>query len=151
MWYNCLVMKKFVLTIVFAAFAASCLAAQLAPSSVDMEQAKKEEILFQLQLYSEVTEHLDTIFQKFSEGYVSSDESLSRTSLLRHEYNKLADPYPEEVEKLHELINVLLSRVENYFIYFKRTQRENPELNLKIAITKIELAGEVERLRFLTV
>lgn len=121
----------------------------ISQSDTDWVQAEKDEILFQLKLYTEVTEHLDSIFRNFSDGYLSSDESLKKISLLRHEYNKLVDPHPDETSILKDLVNKLLSRIEYYFIYFKRVFRENPEINLKVAQTRFELAKEAERLRFL--
>lgn len=107
------------------------------------------DILYQLDVYVQVSEYLDDVFREFSDGYVEADAALKRVNLLKHEYNKLVDPVPEEAEKLNQLVNKLLSRVENYFIYYKRANREDPEINIKMAQAKFELAQEAEKLQYM--
>lgn len=115
----------------------------------DIHEPDVEAIRYQLHITKDVNEYLDDLFQKFSEGYVSPDEALEKVGLLRHEYNKLVEPVPQEGKQLHVLLNRLLSRIEYYFIHYKRTDRENPEINLQIAKARFEFTQEEQRLRYL--
>lgn len=113
----------------------------------DQSDSNVEDIQYQLYTYDQLTSYLDDLFKEFSEGYMQPEIALKKVNVLKHEYNKLVEPVPEEAEKFHDLVNVLLSRIENYFIYWKRANRENPEINIKIAKTKFELANEEAKLR----
>lgn len=107
-----------------------------------------EGIQHQLKIYDEVTEYLDEVFQEFSDGYMDADTALKKINLLKHEYNKIVQPVPKEAENLHQLVKSLLSQVENYFIYYKKVNRENLDINIKVARAKFEASREAERLRF---
>lgn len=113
-----------------------------------MEEDNTNQIRYQIRLYSDATEYLDDIFREFNGGYINPDEALKRVNLMKHEYNKLVAPVPPEGQKLHELVNKLFSQVENYFIYFKRVYRENPEINLNVLKTKYYAAQEASRLEY---
>ncbi|MBD3426106.1 MAG: hypothetical protein GF409_02610 [Candidatus Omnitrophica bacterium] len=108
-----------------------------------------EAIRYQLHIVTDVNEYLDDLFLEFSEGYIHPDKALAKVNLLKHEYNKLVEPVPEEGIKLHELMNKLLARIEYYFIHYKRTDRENPQINLQIARARFDFNREEERLRYL--
>ena len=115
---------------------------------LEQEDGIKQDILFQLQLYEEISQYMADLFQKFSEGYIEANEALEKANLLKHEYKKRAVPVSSPAENLYQLVMDFLSQVENYFIYFKRANRENPEINLKIARVKFNLAKEADRLYF---
>lgn len=139
---------KTIAIIILSLFAcSSAYAVQL--GQVDSYEVQKNEIMYQLKIYKDVTEYLDEVFQQFSDGYLDPPTAQHKINLLHHEYNKLVDPVPAEAERLHFLVNQLLSRVENYFIYRERFFRESGELNLKIAQTKFELLKEADRLMFM--
>ncbi len=104
---------------------------------------------YQLQVSKDVNEYLDDLFLKFSEGYIDPDTALEKVGLLRHEYNKMVEPVPYEGERLHALMNKMLSRIEYYFIHYKRADRENPLINYQIAQSRVECLREEQRLRLL--
>jgi len=111
-------------------------------------EAARHEVLRQIDLYYQVTEYLDDLFKRFSEGYIEADPALKKVIYFRHEYEKLARPVPEQAKPLYAQTLELLAQVENYFIHFKRVNRENPGINLKIAGAKIKLLQEMERLQY---
>ncbi|MBD3379729.1 MAG: hypothetical protein GF408_04625 [Candidatus Omnitrophica bacterium] len=138
--------RSFILVLFFTLAAPS-----FCPAQIDTLQMEKEEVMYQLKIYKDVTEYLDEMFRQFSAGHILPHEGLRKTNLLKHEYNKLVRPVPEKAQKLNDLVNQLLSRVENYFIYYERFFRESPEINLKIARSKFELAREADRLMMMYV
>ena len=112
------------------------------------EEAERDEMLHQVDIYYQVTEYLDGLFKRFSEGYIAADPALKKVIYFRQEYEKLARPVPERAKPLYELTRELLAQVENYFINFKKINRENPEINFKIAGAKIKLLQEMDRLQY---
>ncbi|MEA3489967.1 MAG: hypothetical protein U9R44_06495 [Candidatus Omnitrophota bacterium] len=104
------------------------------------------QIYYQLDLYRELIEYLDEVFQDFSYGYLEPGPALKKINVITHQYNRTAGSVPEEAERMHELTKQLLSRVEYYFIFYKSNYRENPEINRKILETRYELAREAEKL-----
>ncbi|MGB2601543.1 MAG: hypothetical protein WBD00_05010 [Candidatus Omnitrophota bacterium] len=118
-------------------------------SQSDVYEPDVESIRYQLHVARDVNEYLDDLFQKFSEGYVDPDKALEKVGLLRHEYNKLVEPVPQEGEQLHMLLNRLLSRIEYYFIHYKSMDRENPLINFQIAKARFEFNQEEQRLRYI--
>lgn len=134
--------RKIVVTVLVAAFSSGL------PAQAQHEMPDTGDIQHQLKIYGEVTEYLDEVFQEFSEGYMDADTALGKINLLKHEYDKITQPVPKEAEKLHQLVKNLLSQIENYFIYYKKANRENPGINLKVARAKFEASREAERLRF---
>lgn len=121
----------------------------LAPFQSAYGQFDMESVQHQLQLCDEVMEYLDEVFQSFSEGYLMADDALKKINLLIHKYNMMSEPLPPEAKDLNTLMKQLLSRIEYYFIHFKKSNRENPEINLQIAKTRFEIAQEMARLKFL--
>ena len=115
---------------------------------VDEMELLREEIANQIFLYKEVMEHLKDISEKFSDGYLLPDEALKKVTVLRHAYNSEAKPVPNEAKKLVELVNQMFSRLENYYIYFKKSFRERSDLNAKIAESKFRASQEAERLEY---
>ena len=115
---------------------------------VDEMVLLKEKIADQIYLYREVMEHIKEISERFSDGYIEPNEALKKVTVLRHAYNTKSEPVPAEARELHELMNHMFSRLENYFIYFKSAYRENPYLNAKVAETKFYASQEAERLEY---
>ena len=107
-----------------------------------------ERVKYQLELYYELNDYLDSVFSEFGQGYIEPDPALKKINVITHQYNIAVRPVPKETEKLHELTKKLLSRIENYFIHYKNNFRENPELNRKILEAKYELSREAERLQY---
>ncbi|MFC1548473.1 hypothetical protein ACFL5E_00780 [Candidatus Omnitrophota bacterium] len=142
-------MRKFFILIVLLILLISPPAFTLVGAQPNIIEPDVEGIQYLLYISDDATEYLDDLFQKFSDGYVDPDKALEKVSLLRHEYNKLVNPVPKEGEKLHELMNRLLSRVEYYFIHYKRMDRENPLINFQIAQARYEYLQEEHRLRYL--
>lgn len=138
-----LCMKRLILICI----AATCFAAGSYALSISMSD--KDALERQLEISDRVTEYLGDLFQKFSDGYIESQDALEKVSLLTNYYNNSIQPVPEEAIKLHELMKRFLSHAENYFIYFKQANRENPEINEKIAEFRYEIVKEVMRLNYL--
>lgn len=143
-------MKLSALLLILLLFAGPASPAQMGQmGQVDTLELEKNEIMYQLKIYKDVTEYLDEVFRQFSDGYLDPPTAQHKINLLHHEYNKLVTPVPKAAQKLHDLVQQLLSRVENYFIYRERFFRESGELNYKIAKTKYELLQEADRLMFM--
>ena len=115
--------------------------------SVNAQPENASEIVYQLEIAAEVTEYVDELFQKFSDGYIEANIALQKLSLWRNEYNKATEPTPERTKKLHELINKLFSQIENYFIHYKFANRENMNINSKIANLSFEIYKETIKLQ----
>ena len=115
---------------------------------VDEMDLLREEVANQVYLYKEVMEHLKGISEKFSDGYLLPDEALKKVTVLRHAYNTEAKPVPAEAKKLFDLVNQMFSRLENYYIYFKKSFRERADLNAKVAQSKFKASQEAERLEY---
>jgi len=133
-------MKKILISLVIVAVTASCA----------WGLANKADILYQLDISAQVTDHLQKVFDEFNDSFMDYQPALERISVLKNEYSKAIDPVPEEGEKLHLLMVQLLSRVENFFLHYKKTGREDVELNIKIVKTKFEITREATKLRCLT-
>lgn len=140
------------LAIIFITFSAYAQAVQQTGvhigTDVDEMELVRDEVDYQLYIYREVMQHLKEISESFSDGYIDPDEALKKIIVLRHTYNKKSKPGPTETEELNQLMNKMLSRLENYFIYFKSSYREHPYLNAKIAETKFKVTQEAERLQY---
>ncbi|MFC1570357.1 hypothetical protein ACFL4E_01070 [Candidatus Omnitrophota bacterium] len=117
-------------------------------SDVDEMELVRDEVNFQLYIYREVMQRLKEISESFSDGEISPDEALHKVTLLRHTYNQKSNPGAKETEQLNELVNKMMSRLENYFIYFKSSYREHPYLNAKVAETKFQVTQEADRLQY---
>lgn len=117
-------------------------------SDVDDMELIRSEVEYQLYIYKEVMQHLSEISESFSDGYIEPDSALKKVIVLRHTYNNKSDPVPKEAEQLKELMNKMFSRLENYFIEFKWTYRENPYVNAKVAEAKFKVTQEAERLQY---
>jgi len=107
-----------------------------------------QEMNYQLDVSSRVTEYVDELFQDFSDGYIEAQIAFEKLSLWRNEYNKATEPVPEKALRLHELVNQLLSQLENYFIHYKHKDRENININSKIANLSFEIYKETIKLRY---
>lgn len=112
-----------------------------------MDSAPRD-IMYHIVIYDELTEYLDGLFEKFSEGYMDPDTALTRVLVMKNEYKKKVEPVPPETEKLHALTKQLFSYLENYFIHYKRAYREHPFINMQILDTRIQLEREISELRF---
>lgn len=112
------------------------------------DMADPREMRLQINLYEEVTERLDEIFSSFSTGYLSAHEARDKVALLRYEYDRQAKPVPKEAKKLYELMRQLLSSVDYYFIHYKRSNREHPGINVKLARDRYELTSFQTRIPF---
>ncbi len=130
-------MKKILISLVITAVTVTCA----------LGQAGKGDLLYQLDISAQVTEHLQEIFDEFNNSFMDYQPALERISILKNEYGKAIDPVPEEGGILHDLMVQLLSRVENFFLHYKKTGREDVELNIKIVKTKFEIAKEATKLR----
>ncbi len=129
------------LILIVLAFLAGSLSAIAQPG-------RDKEVAYQLEVAAEVTEYIDELFQKFSDGYIKANTALEKLSLWRNEYNKATEPTPESTQKLHELVNKLFSQIENYFIHYKNTDRENVNINSKIANISFEIYKETIKLQY---
>ena len=116
---------------------------------VDEMDIVREKVADQIFLYREVMQHIAEISESFSFGYNTPDEALKRVLVLRHAYNSKSEPLRPETMRFNDLMNKMFSRLENYFIRFKKVYREDPYLNSKIAETKFYAAQEAERLEYM--
>ena len=140
-------MKCFVVLIIIILSVCSCAQPQTLIQSTEAEIEGKN-VLYQIDIYVQAADYMSDLFQKFSEGYIEADPALKKVMVLHHEYNKLAKPVPVEVKGLYRLMNKLLSNIEEYFIYFKKANRENPEINIKISEVRYEIYKELVKLRY---
>ena len=111
------------------------------------QPGQDQEIAYQLEVAAQVTMYIDDLFQEFSDSYIQPDPALRRLSMWRNEYNKATEPAPERAQKLHSLVNRLFSQIENYFIHYKRSNRENVNINSKIANLSFEIYKESIKLQ----
>ncbi|MBU0571320.1 MAG: hypothetical protein KJ995_01995 [Candidatus Omnitrophica bacterium] len=132
--------EKSLLIFIVLAFLAGSLFAMAQP-------VRDQEIAYQLEVAAEVTKYIDELFQKFSDGYIEAEIALQKLSLWRNEYNKATESPPESAKKLHELVNKLFSQIENYFIYYKNVDREDININSKIANISFEIYKETIKLQ----
>ena len=98
---------------------------------------------------SQVAENMDELFKKFNDGYISTDDALRKLSVWKNEYSKFVAPVPEILQKLDGLVKKLFSQIENYFIYYKRANRENPVINVQIFNIRNKIYKEVVRLQYI--
>jgi hypothetical protein len=130
-------------------FMSYLLALSLSGDSCALAPEGRTAIEYQIQVSDKLAEFLSDLFDKFSEGYVEPDEALKKLSVYRNEYDLSVNTPQKEGERLYKLMHQFLSYMENYFIYFKRTQRENPEINIEIYKLKVDIKKEVIRLNYL--
>jgi hypothetical protein len=111
-------------------------------------RAVRDEIAYQVDVVGKVLEHFNALFVDFSEGYLEPDGAMEKLSVWKNEYYKAMDFVVPQGVMLHDLMKQLFSRTENYFIYYNRSNRENPILNSKIANVKFEIMKEITRLSY---
>lgn len=117
-------------------------------NDVDDMDIIRSEVEYQLFIYKEVMMYLSDISESFSDGYIEPDAAVKKVMILRHTYNQKSEQAPKELKQLKELMNKMFSRLENYFIHFKLTYRENPYVNAKVAEAKFMVTQEAERLQY---
>lgn len=110
---------------------------------------EEENIMYQLQTTSRVLEDVGGVFDRFSDGYIDANTCLSKIDLIIHEYEKALGSVSKEGKMLNDLMRSFFSQTENYFIWFKQTDKENPEVNARMVNTKREINREMIRLRYL--
>ena len=118
----------------------------LIPTLLCAQVINEDQVGYHVGVYKDISEYLNDLFQRFSDGYVQPEKALEKVNLLKHEYTKLSQSVPPEAERLFDLLKQLLYHVENYFIHFKRVNMENPEINMEIAKINYALSAEAERL-----
>ena len=104
---------------------------------------------YQLDVTQELSDYLSELFQSFSDGYLESEGALEKLSVYSNDYSLAISPPLDEGKKLYDLMKTLLSHAENYFIFYKRVNRENPDINHKIFMTKQKIARELVRISYL--
>jgi hypothetical protein len=123
--------------------------AQMKPSiqSTDSQSSDIEAIWHILEVTQELMTYLDDVYKQFGGGYLLPGEAQKKINLMEHEYSKLVSPVPPDAAKLHDLTMTLMSRMEHYFVYFKKIFREHPEISAKIMQTRYEVSWEMDKLR----
>lgn len=111
---------------------------------------QQEFLSIQLQATSRALDDISEVFTSFSEADIEANRAMEKVDLIGHEYEKSLMDVPEEGQALHDLMKALLSHAENYLAYFKRFNRENPEINARIIQIKREVNQEMVRLHYLT-
>jgi len=112
-------------------------------------QADPAELQHQLDLADRMAGKLDGLFREFSDGYMEAESALEKISLWINDYNNASYPVPPEAGQLHKLMVELFSQVENYFIVYKKSNRENININSKIAKIKYDLYKESIRINYM--
>jgi hypothetical protein len=109
----------------------------------------QEYLAYQLQVSTRVLDDISEIFTSFSEAEIEAGKAMDRIDLIAHEYEKALKDVTPEGEALHGLMRALLSHTENYLAYFKRFNREDPDINSRIVQIKREVNQEMVRLHYL--
>lgn len=161
-------MKKSSIAIIFfvclTLFAALPLAAQTVAQvpvrkKIDMlggigaGEIEKEAILYQVEISDKTIDGLQEIFDKFQDSFIDYGPALDRINVLINDYYKAIQsapsPIPEEGKKLHELMKKLMSRMEKYYVSYKRYGRKNTFISFQIYEVMADVAREKERLVFM--
>lgn len=109
----------------------------------------QEYLAYQLQVSTRVLEDISDIFTSFSDAEIEAGKAMDKVDLIAHEYEKELKDVTPEGEALDGLMKALLSHAENYLAYFKRFNRENPDINTRIIQIKREVNQEMVRLHYL--
>ncbi|MDP8299452.1 MAG: hypothetical protein P9L88_06075 [Candidatus Tantalella remota] len=115
--------------------------------SADSQKTDIEAIWHILAVNQELMTYLDDVYKQFGDGYLLPGEAQKKINLMTHEYNKLVSPVPQDAQKLYKLTVKLMSRMEHYFIFFKKIFREHPDIAAKIIQARYEVSWEMEKLR----
>ena len=145
-------MKKIIHALILTVILTSSVWAQAETIDLNPEQMRKEVILYQLEVTQHTMNELQMIFDQFNDTFIDYQPAIDRVSILINNYQKvmhrLPIPIPEDGEKLDDLVNKLLSRMERYYMYCKQTGRQHPYLNFQIHQAMFEVLQERERLVF---
>lgn len=117
--------------------------------SLTMNESNKEILAYQIDVSRKLMEYIAEMFDTFGEGDMEASQALEKLSLWKNEYDKAVYPVLEEGVKLDELMEKFFSQIENYFIFYKRANRENTDINIKMVETRNELTREAARLSFM--
>ena len=109
----------------------------------------QEYLAHQLQVSTRVLDDISEIFTSFSEAEIEAGKAMDKIDLISHEYEKELKDVTPEGEALDGLMKALLSHTENYLAYFKRFNREDPDINSRIVQIKREVNQEMVRLHYL--
>lgn len=143
-------MKKFLLTILLAAVAISSYAGNM--PLTDDEEAQRQILVYQIKISEKTAKAIQEIFNNFNDSFIDYEPALTKVSVLINEYNKAMDLIPGEIpedgRKLDELVKVMLSRIETYFLHYKLAGREDPYINYQIFLATNEVMRETERLSY---
>ena len=143
-------MKKFILAAIFSGMvAATAFAVNL--TTEDTHELDREVILYQVEISEFTLEQLHDIFDEFHhESFLDYGTAIDRVNLLANSYynalQKSPAPIPEDGKKLEELMTKLLSRMEKYYVYYKKDGRENPYVNYQMREAMAHVEYEIERL-----
>ena len=147
-WYTN-IMKKIVLMTMLAGFVASAgLAANI--STIDTRELDRQVILYQVEISQFTLGELREIFDEFHESFLDYGTAIDRVNVLANSYynalQKTPAPIPPDGKKLEEMMTKLLSRMEKYYVYYKKDGRENPFVNYQMHEAMAHVSFEIERL-----
>jgi len=117
--------------------------------ALTMNESNKEVLAYQIDVSRKLMEYIAEMFDEFGQGDMEAGQALEKLSLWKNEYDKAVYPVLEEGVKLDELMEKFFSQIENYFIFYKRANRESTEINIKMVETRNELTREAARLSFM--
>lgn len=117
--------------------------------SLTMNESNKEVLAYQIDVSRKLMEYIAEMFDEFGQGDMEANQALEKLSLWKNEYDKAVYPVLEEGVKLDELMGKFFSQIENYFIFYKRANRESTEINIKMVETRNELTREAAKLSFM--
>lgn len=141
-------MKRIFLIFVFLGSFSLVASAQMGMGGTDA-YTEQEYLQYQLELTNRVLEDISDIFAEFSQTDIEANAALEKIDLLSHKYEREMDFVTRDGEKLHALMRSLISQVEKYLIVFKNTDREDPEINVRIIELKNEINMEMVRLQYI--
>ena len=120
------------------------------------EQEEQERLIhairYQLKISDKTVEVTREIYDEFQNSFIDFIPALEKINVLINEYDKamqlIPAPLPKEGEKLHSIIQKLLSRMESYFLHYKKAGRQDPKLNFQILKALAEYTKESRRLTY---
>ncbi|NQT32962.1 MAG: hypothetical protein HQ594_04745 [Candidatus Omnitrophica bacterium] len=120
---------------------------------LDPEEMHCEVMLYQIEISEYTLERLEETYETFQDSFLDYVPALEKINLIINDYYKALQrspaPVPEDGKKLEELMKVLMSRMEKYFVHHKAYGRTNLELRTKIFEATNELSREIERLVYI--
>ncbi|MDD5634315.1 MAG: hypothetical protein PHW46_03465 [Candidatus Omnitrophica bacterium] len=114
------------------------------------EELNRRAIQYQIEISSKVADQLRLIFTDFNNSFIDYEPALKKMHLLTYEYERAMKEMPVAIppdgQKLHQLTLSLLSKIEQYFVFYKMAGMGNPDVNIQITRVLYDITAEREML-----